>query len=300
MRFETFYRQLFQADREETRGDYLYIRLIELLVVYQTLFYLWSWAAYMPRLSEVILPLGIANYLDVSFMFHAPAAYLNAFLATLLVFAGLFGKWRYSYLVALLLFHLQYVARFSQGEISHGSNLTAMILLSFALANIFFGRGEDRRKVAFGLALFFAGLGYISAAFSKLIGTGPLWADGAHLWLWMGERSIDRLSQDGEFSFSLFQQILFDHRGMATFVLLFGLLVELCGFLLWFVKIRWVAAILLVSMHVGVWLTMNILFGPFIYLLILVGFPFNRLIDSLLQRKPHSEFNTLVDRVRKM
>lgn len=281
---DSFYQSLFGLDRDESRGDWLLVRVLEMVMVAQVIMYVWRWASYMPRLTEVILPLGLANYMDVTFLFEPTAAMLNAALVSLLLLAGFLDRGRFTYLLALLFFHFQYVARYSQGEISHGSNLTAMVLLSFGLAAVFFQDRSVRRKVAFGFVLFFTGLGYVSAAFSKLIGTGPTWSDGVHMYLWMGERSIDRLSQDGQFEFNFLQQWMFDHYWLSTAILTFGLLVELSGFLLWFRKTRWLQATLLISMHVGIHWTMNIFFGPYIYLLLLVGYPWNEWADWLLNR----------------
>lgn len=296
MKFESFFNHLFQFDREETRGDYLLVKFIELVMVYQVLLYAWSWASYMPMLNEVILPLGIANYVDVSFMFRPSFAYINAVFISVFLLIGLLDKWRFSYLAALLFLHLHYVARYSQGEISHGSNLTAMVLLSFALAAIFFRDKTVRRKVTFGFVIFFAGLGYVSAALSKLVGSGIFWPDGAHMYLWMGERSIDRLSQDGFFEFNILQEWMFEYYWLSTLILAFGLIVELTGFLLWFKKTRWIQATLLISMHVGILLTMNIYFGPYIYILLIIGYPWNDWLNKILEKKPHSEINTMIDR----
>lgn len=294
----SFFTHLFQFDKEETRGDYLFVKLIETVMLYQVLLYAWNWAAYMPLLSEIILPLGIANYMDVSFMFQPEFAYANAFLISTFVIAGYFGKGRASYMIALLLMHLHYVARYSQGEISHGSNLTAIVLLSFALGDIFIENSSTRRKVVFGFIIFFAGFGYVSAAVSKLIGTGLFWPDGRHMYLWMGERSIDRLSQNGIFEFNLLQEYMFQYYWLATVILSFGLLVELTGFLLWFRKTRWVQATFLISMHVGIVLTMNIFFGPYIYILLLIGYPWGKFFDFLLEKWPDSFIHTFVDRRR--
>lgn len=296
MKLEAFYTHLFQFDREETRGDYLLVKLVELVMLYLVFMYAWRWAAYMPLLSEVILPLGVANYMDVTFMFQPAFAYANAVLITVFMLIGFLNKWRFSYMAALLFFHLHYVSRYSQGEISHGSNLTAMVLLSFALAAIFFQDKSVRRKVTFGFILFFTGLGYVSAGMSKLIGGGLFWSDGAHMYLWMGERSIDRLSQDGFFEFNLLQELMFEHYWLSTLILTFGLLVELSGFLLWFKRTRWIQTTLLICMHIGIWVTMNIFFGTYIYILLIIGYPWNDWLNRWLEKKPHSELNTLIDR----
>src|SRR5699024_11330105 len=114
-------------------------------------------------------------------------------------FCSFFRKELYFFLLALLAMHLQYIARFSQGEISHGSNFTGTALMTLALAAIFFKNEAKLQKFALGLLIFLIGIGYSSAAFAKLIGTGFTWVDGRHLYLWIGERSNEVLSQNSTF-----------------------------------------------------------------------------------------------------
>lgn len=279
---ERILRDLFRFQKPETRGESLHVRLIELLMVAQILWHAWKWAFYLPMLSEVLSPTGLANYLDLSFFFRPEVAFLNAFLISVAGLAGFLRRGKWYYLIVLILFHLQYAARFSQGAIGHGTNLTGMVLLSFVLSDLFFRPGTERRRTALGFILFFAGLGYVSAGVSKLVGTGLIWPDGGHLYLWMGERSIDKLSQQGTFQFNPIQEFLFEHYWAATLLLLGGLLSELLGFLLWFRRTRAFQATLLIGMHLGILWIMNINFGPYILILLMIGYPWGDWIDRAL------------------
>lgn len=291
-----FLNNLFEFNTGETKGDYLFYRFFELLIIYFVLTFVWKWAFYIPKLGNVVLPLGIANYIDVSVMFEHNLSMINAVLITLLLGVGLFRLNRFAYLAALLLFHLQYVSRFSQGEISHGSNLVAMALLSFAVSEIVFKNRRDIRKFALGLIIFFIGLGYTSAGVSKLIGTGIGWVDGRHLWLWMGERSTDVFSQFGEFEFNYLQEMIFEYRWLGTIILTFGLLTEFFGFTFWFRKTRPFITILIVGMHIGILATMNINFPTYVYVVLLVGLPWPRFINYLLEKKPDSYLNRKLEK----
>lgn len=284
-----FFTQLFSTDRRETKGQILFFSIFEVVVIYQVLFYAWEWAFYIPQLGDVVLPLGIANYIDISFMFNPGYALANAALITFFALLGFIRKERSYYALALLGMHLQYVARFSQGEISHGSNLSAMALLMLALAGIFFSERSHQRKVAMGLFIFFTGLGYTSAAICKLVATGPEWINGSHLFLWISERATDKLSQEGHFELNFLQQIIFEHSWMATMTLLFGLLTEFLGFLLWFRKTRWAQATLLIGMHLGIALSMRIEFNSYLVLLFLIGYPWGKVLDYLMERVPQLE-----------
>jgi len=275
-------RALFRFERSETGGERLQVRAIELLMAGQIIWHAWEWAFYLPLLQQVLNPTGIAVWVGLEWLFDPAMARMNALLITVAILGGCMGRGRYFYLMALILFHLQYAARFSQGAIGHGTNLTGMVLLSFVLADLFFGEGSERRRAAFGFMIFFAGLAYVAAGLSKLIGSGPNWPAGEHLWLWMGERSVDRLSQHGEFFFNPFQEILLSSWWLSASLLLFGLLTELVGFLLWFPRTRPVQASLLIGMHVGILWVMNIWFGPYIFILILIGYPWAEWADRVL------------------
>lgn len=273
---------LFQFDEPDSVGTKIQLRAFEFFAVTYTLIYTWEWAFYIPRLSDVVLPLGLANYIDISVFFTNGISIYNAVLISLFTLIPLlFKRVRWLYAIAFVLFHLQHVARFSQGEIPHSANLVAFSLMGLGLAALFFKGMKNELSFAFGFTLFFFGLGYTSAAISKLVATGVTWVDGYHLWLWMGEKSIDILSLQGEFQYNWLQELAFNSRFLATLILSFGLITELLGFTIWFKKLRPYIVIMLIGMHVGIDLTMNIFFKTFSIQLIIMGFFWNRYINTI-------------------
>ncbi len=272
---------IFEWERPLKEGKNYLFRLLEIILAGQIIIKAWDWSVYIYDLTEVILPLGIANYIDMTLFFGNSLSLINATLITLFLVIGFTRKWRYSYLIALILYHFQYAARFSQGEISHGANMGAMMLLSMGISFAFFKSDEDAIKSSFGLIYFFVGLGYVSAALSKLIGTGFYWSHGDHLRMWIAERGTDKLSQFGYFKLNFLQEFLLKHTWAATLTLSFGLLVEFFGFLLWFRKTRWIQTTLLLSMHFGILWTMNIYFSDYVYLLLIIGYPWDILLEKL-------------------
>lgn len=279
---DRLFQNLFQFDAPDSIGTKIQLRIFELCTVYFTLSYTWEWALYVPRLSDVVLPLGIANYINVE-VFFGDLASVNAILITLFcLIPFLFKKMRWLYAPAFLLFHLQHVVRFSQGEIPHSANMVGFALMGLGLAEIFFRNDIKKSLVfAFGFTVFFFGLGYTSAALSKLVATGITWPAGQHLWLWMGEKSIDILSKTGEFQFNWLQQLAFDYWWIATAILSFGIFTEFIGFLIWWKPLRPYVTILLIAMHLGIDWTMNIFFFTFTVQLIIIGFPWNKAINRL-------------------
>jgi hypothetical protein len=278
-----FFASLFKFHRPRTSGEYLHFKLFELYMVSHIIWTVWYWGLYTLRISDVVLPLGIANYIDITFMYGNWLPLINAGLISIMVALTWFRitpAW--TYLLALILMHFQYAARFSLGEISHGAHMTAMTLLCFALGLIFFSTPKERMRFIMGAVFFFVGLSYVSAGVSKLIGTGPFWIDGRHLWLWMGEKSIDILSREGTFSYNWLQELAWTSRGTATLILLSGLLIELGGIFFWFEKSRPYIATLLIGMHLGIMMTMNIRFDASIAQLIVIGYPWAVLFNYLL------------------
>ena len=286
---DRLFQNLFQLDAPDSIGSKIQLRLFELCTVYFTLSYTWEWAQYVPRLSDVVLPLGIANYMNVE-IFFGELATVNAVLISLFcLIPFLLKKMRWLYAPAFLLFHLQHVVRFSQGEIPHSANMIGFALMGLGLAEIFF-RNDIQKSLsfAFGFTVFFFGLGYTSAALSKLVATGITWPSGEHLWLWMGEKSIDILSKTGEFQFNWLQEMAFEYWWIATAILSFGLLTELSGFLLWWKPLRPYITVLLIGMHLGIDWTMNIFFLTFTVQLIIIGFPWNKLINNIAATESRS------------
>ncbi|MDX1638081.1 MAG: hypothetical protein R3281_08940 [Balneolaceae bacterium] len=280
-----FWKNLLRLETTPTRGEQLHFRIFELFTVVSVINFAWQWGFYIQQIGEVVLPLGIAQYIDISFMFDNGISLVNAALMTLFCLLGFFRVFpRGAYAIAVLFFHLHYVSRFSLGEISHGSNFIGMSLLALALALFFFNEPRFYQRFAFGFLFFFMGIGYTSAGVAKLIGTGITWPDGAHLWLWIAERKVDVLSAGGTFSPNWIQELALENRFVSTLILTFGLLTEVLGFLLWFSKTRPYIATALIGMHIGVYISMNIMFGVYILELLILGYPWGRWFDKFLMK----------------
>ena len=281
---EKLLKNLFDFEREETAGEILIYRFFELVVVYWTINYAWRWGPYLSRLKDTVLPLGIAEYVDITFMFNHPLGIINAVLMTVLVLMGFFRIWRYAYLATLLVFHLHYVARFSQGEISHGSNMVGTIIFALAVATLVFEHRREIRRAALGLTYFFIGSAYTSAALCKLIATGPTWPHGHHLWMWIQERTVDQFSMTGSIDYNWLQQLALDHTLIGTAILTVGLLAELFAFLFWYKRTRALAGTMVVGMHIGIWGVMRLTFSANTYILLILAYSWPRLIDWGLER----------------
>jgi hypothetical protein len=282
---DKFLAPIFQFDKEETAGQILHFKLFELYMVYHIIWTVWYWGMYTLRITDVVLPLGLAQYIDITFMYGNNLPIFNAILISVLVvlaFVRIVPVW--TYMLALFLMHFQYIARYSLGEISHGAHLTGMTLLVFALGIIIFKSSKERRRFIWGAVFFFVGISYSSAGISKLIGTGPTWIDGHHLWIWMGEKSIDILSRDGFYTTNLLQDLAWSSRFVASLILLSGLLIEVFGFLFWYEKTRPFIAILIIGMHVGILYSMNIRFDASIAQVLIIGFPWYRLFDYYFEK----------------
>ncbi|GIV61044.1 MAG: hypothetical protein KatS3mg043_2133 [Rhodothermaceae bacterium] len=272
-------KNLFDFERPETTGERLFYRLFELAVLYWVLHFAWDWGFYIQRIGEVVLPLGIAQYIDISFMFEHGVSLLNAGAITVAAALAFFRRWRYGYLAALLLLHLQYVSRFCLGEISHGSNIIGMVLVGMALAPLCFDDRDRQRRFVFGFSYFFLGLGYVSAAVCKLVASGPGWVDGRHLWMWIAERTVDTFSITGEIHYTWVQELALSAVPIATLILTFGLLAEFFAFLMWFKRTRPYIMTLLLTMHIGILLSMQINFPANNVMLLLLAYPWHAWID---------------------
>jgi hypothetical protein len=220
-------------------------------------------------------------------MFSHGLAWLNAAVISAGALLGYFRITpRLGYTAAFLGFHLQYVSRYSLGEICHASNFVGMGMLGLTAAMWIYRGGVERRKFAMGASFFFLGLAYASAALSKLIASGPLWVDGRHLWLWIGEKSLDAYSKFGVLQLNALQRGALEQRALATLILSIGLSVEAAGVLLWFRKPRPYIALLCIGMHLGIHFAMNILFDTSIYHLIVLGLPWAAVFDRAFRALP--------------
>ena len=280
----TFFRSLFDADRPETAGDRLFFRVFELFVALGSMYLASNWGLYILRISDVVLPLGIAQYIDVTFLFKHNLSIVNAVLISLLLLTGFLRWWKYAYLAAFLLLHLQYAARYCLGEIPHSSNMLGMTLLGISLAMVLYTDDDHRRRFALGFTYFFVGLGYTLAGFSKLVGTGLTWPDGRHLWLWIYEKSIDKYAKIGTLELNALQEIALDSHLVATAFLAFGLLTELAAFLVWWRPFRLPVMLGVLGLHVGIYLVMNIFFTLSVIELVFLAFPWPALLNYLMPR----------------
>lgn len=286
--YEKLGTELFEPGRKVTPGELIFFKIFELFILFYTIKYAWSWGVYAElRNTEVILPLGLANYIDVSFFFQNYAALIVAGLITVFSVMAFFRKGtRWNYLLIIILLHLQYVIRFSQGEIPHSSNLIGMAVFCFAMGALFFPEKERMPRFVLGSIIFFVGLGYTSAFVAKMIGTGIDWHDGRHLWLWISEKSIDILSREGVYSPNFLQQMALGSTAVASVILLIGWFTEMIGITMWWKKLRPFTITLIIGMHFGITMTMNIRFDAFVIQLILIGYPWYKLLDHYISSAP--------------
>ena len=265
---------LFGHPNEVTNAHYVYLKAFELFTAGMTIMLAWEWGLYTLKITDVVLPLGIARIIDISFMHNQFMPLFNASLITILVLISFFRiGYKWQYMIVFLLLHIQYVARFSIGEIPHSANLAGMALFSFAMGTLFFENKDNRYRFIIGITIFYIGFGYFSASISKLIGTGINWVDGRHLWLWIAEKGTDILSREGEFQYTIVQEIALRSIPAATAMLMVGILTEFFGILIWFRKLRPFITLSIVGMHFGVMMSMNIRFDAFMFELLLIGMP---------------------------
>lgn len=289
---------LFEFERTETAGEVIFGRLFELFVTYFTVRLAWAWGFYIPRISDVVLPLGMANYIDVSFMFGNVLPLVNAGLITVLAAAGFFRLTRYGYLAAFLLLHLQFATRFSLGEIPHSSNVLGMTLLGLSLAAVFFEAERYRRRFTLGFTYFFVGLGYTAAAFCKLIGTGITWPDGRHLWMWIYEKDVDTLAYTGVIEHNALQELALSSHWIATSFLTISLVGELFAVLMWWKRFRTPMVLVVIGLHIGIYFIMNITFKITFLELILLAVPWSVWIERVLPHRAVETLHRLVQRGR--
>ena len=253
-------RHLFGFERPAWPGERGYHRTVEAVVVGLSMLFAWRWATLASRLNGVVVPTGLGHYVDMGWLQGPTIPFVWAGLVTLLLGAGFVGIWRGAYLMALVAMHLLHAAHEVLGKVSHASHLVAMALLGLGLAAVFFPARPQQGRLAIGFTLFFLGFGYVLAGICKLLGTGVMWADGLHLWMWTHEKHVDGLAKHGHHAFNVFQQLVLSSRALATAFLAFGWLVELSAWLVWFRRFRVAMLLLIAGMHVGIYVTMGIAF----------------------------------------
>ncbi|HEX9659548.1 MAG TPA: hypothetical protein VGA18_04570 [Rhodothermales bacterium] len=273
-------RELFGGGGE-TAIDIFVFKTLETFIVYRAIDYCWRWGVFIQDIGEVVLPLGVASYVDVGFMFENGVSTANAAVATIFMMAGFLRLHRYAYLVSMALFHLQFAARFCLGEIPHSSNFVGMGILALGLGAVLFDDAATRRRFVTGTLVFFIGLAYFTGAVSKLIATGPSWPDGRHLWIWIAEKAADKYAEFGVLELNPVQQLVVNSWLLATVSLAFGLIVEIAAPAFWFERARPFAAVGILALHAGIYLTMRIVFSASMVIVAIVGFPWGRWIRTM-------------------
>jgi len=278
-----FMRHLFPFERTETRGEVLRFRLLELFLLSHAVYWAWDWGLFIRSIPAVVAPQGLGRDVDLSFLVGSPLALWNAALITLCV-AGAFASRsaRLCLPVLVFLLHVQYVSRHCLGKVAHGSQYVGLGLVCLALAAWIMPTPSARRRFALGAIQFLIGIGYVSAAASKLVARGLSWPDGRHLWLWIAEKRVDVLSDLGRFDPNGLQRLCVEHWWLATAFLALGLSTELCGFLLWLPRARTAVTLALIGLHLGIYFTLSILFASYIVQLAIVGLPLHDWLDRLL------------------
>ena len=95
---------IFDFHTDETAGERFRFRLLELAVAGWACWFAWSWGLYIPRIEAAILPLGIAQHADLSFMSENGLSLWNAAAITSLC-AVAFAVHKAAYLPCALLRH---------------------------------------------------------------------------------------------------------------------------------------------------------------------------------------------------
>ncbi len=276
---------LFPLDRPETRGECLHARIVEGFAALSAVVFAFRWAEYLQGVSSLPFPTGVARWLPLDWVLAPGVAFGAVGLLALLVGLGWARVTRWAYPAAIVVLHLMYAARHSLGKTSHGSHLVGLTLLAFAIAVVSFRDESVRRRVGVGMALFFVGLSYLWAAVSKLVASGGMWSDGRHLVLWIAEKQVDLLSRTGADGLNVLQEMVLAAPWVGTVLLTIGVVSEACGPLLWWRQTRVWAALLLIGMHIGILLTMNIFFYTYIVHLAILALPWSSLFDLMLARR---------------
>ncbi len=274
----SFFSSFFTHANEPSSGLYAHFKLFEAFVYGGLLYFVWIWTGILTGHTEVFHAGGLANYLPVSFLFGSITPYLNALLISVLLACGYF-RWKpkITLSLALLLIHLHYVARYSLGKLPHDTVFLGMALMGFVLGVWFFEKPAERIKFVFTFILFFMGFGYTISGIVKIIGTmiispWSIWADGYHLWMWIISRQTSMVSATGIYSLNFLQDLALQSWFLATAMLSYGLIAELCGFLLWFDRTRWIIATALIGLHLGIGVVMSLFFVPFILQIVVTSY----------------------------
>lgn len=280
-----FWRELFDPTEPETHGQRIQSLVFELVVVVRSQYDLWKWTEIIPNQPGIRKATGIARYVDMSFMLDEAMCKSTALLSGVFMVLGLTQRFRFGYLLALLCFHAQYVARFCLGKTQHSTNMMGFALLALAVAHLAYREPVLRRKAAHGLTVLLFSAGYSLAALAKLRSQGLGWADGHNLWMWIREKRVDSLAAAGKVRLGWLQRRIIEHVHLATFFLAGGLLAESSALFLWWRRTRRWILLALAGMHIGIAYVMNILFVPNVLILLALALPIAELVDWFDARK---------------
>lgn len=289
---------LFDPAATAGDGGRLRFKLLEVVVCLALISKAWSWALDMQGFERVLEPLALANYIDPSFMFGAPA-YVNAALITAALAVGFARLWSPAYLVGVAGMMWHYAARQCLGATPHGTHMVGLCLLMLGLGAVAFERSDDRLRFSMGGIYFYVGTSYTLAAISKLIATGPAWVRGEHMQLWLQKKVVDAFARTGEYQVNAVQDFVLDNAWVGTLGLGGALVLEALGVLVWWPRARVPMLLGLVAMHLGIFHMMGIFFYFNIATLLVLALPVMWLDRAVADSAPSGALRRLASLARR-
>ena len=83
---------LYGGTEELSKAQNIYFKVFEFFVLYNVIYLAWYWGLYTLKITDVVLPLGIATMIDISFMHGNNLPLINAGLITLVMIAAFLEK----------------------------------------------------------------------------------------------------------------------------------------------------------------------------------------------------------------
>lgn len=266
---------VFEFSRPVTNADRLHFRALEVFVCFAACWASWKWAFNFPR-EEVFYPafLGIAEFTGAPFVSISAAYAVAAFITGFAVYAYAGRRPAVGYSLVFVLMHLLYVSRWVYGKPAHSDNMLGVTLLGLAAGAALFSSDEAHRiRGSLGLIFISVGLIYVLAGLAKLRTTGLGWANGLNLQIWIYESRIGEFAAHGNLEFSALQRFFLEHTTAGTVALAGALMTECAGFLVWFVRVRYLVLAAILAMHVGIWWVLDIRFTFFMIEVVILAVP---------------------------
>ena len=66
--FGNLWDNIFGFDRPDSRGQRIFRRVFEVFIGAACIWLAWYWGEYTLRIGDIVLELGLARYIDISFM----------------------------------------------------------------------------------------------------------------------------------------------------------------------------------------------------------------------------------------